>query len=237
MRKPRRAEAKLTVNYDEVLMWEDEMLFRANDLEVRSTRWQDPVVMELMGVEEDFNYFTACTGLSEFARHPQGTYEEISREFLATFHFCHDKGKTRTRLPSSKPSFDVKFRMFGRRYSMTLNEFCKALHLPNVGSWEEVPSDSDIELQEFWKTISVDENGLIHRGKLSQIQHPGLRYFALFLVKGFLPRKNSTACTGPIIHLLKYAKEEVASHYNLGVMLARSLSYSVNHNESKPLYA
>ena len=120
---------------------------------------------------------------------------------------------------------------------MTLDEFCKALHLPNVGSWEEVPSDSDIELKNFWKTISVDETGLIHRGKLSQIQHPGLRYFALFLVKGFLPRKNSTACTGPVLHLLKCAKEGVASNYNLGVMLARTLSYSVFHNESKPLFA
>ena len=82
---------------------------------------------------------------------------------------------------------------------MTLNEFCKALHLPNVGDWEEIPSDSDTELRNFWKIISVDETGLIHRAKLSQIQHPGLRYFALFLVKGFLPRKNSTACTGPVL--------------------------------------
>ena len=155
------------------------------------------MVMELMGIGDDFNYFTTRTGLSEFARHPHRTYEEISQEFLATFHFSHDKGKERKRGNSSEPSFDVKFSMFGNRYNMTLNEFCKALHLSNVGSWEEVPSDSDIELQEFWKTISVNEDGLIHRAKLSQIQHPGLRYFALFMVKGFLLRKNSTACTGP----------------------------------------
>ena len=169
-----------------------------------------------MGIEEDFNYFVAQTGLMEFARRPHRTYEEISREFLATFHFSHDKGKERKRGMSTEPSFNAKFSMFGNRYNMTLNEFCKALHLPNVGSWEEVPRDSDIELQEFGKTISVDKNGLIHRAKLSQIQHPGLRYFALFLVKGFLPRKNSTACTGPIIHLLNCAKEGVASHYSLG---------------------
>ena len=161
----------------------------------------------MMGIEEYFKYFTAQTGLSEFARRQHRTYEEISREFLATFHFVHDKYKERKNGKSTEPSFNVKFSMFGRRYNMTLDEFCKALHLPNVGSWEEVPSDSDIELKNFWKTISVDETGLIHRGKLSQIQYPGLRYFALFLVKGFLPRKNSTACTGPVLHLLKCAKE------------------------------
>ena len=90
---------------------------------------------------------------------------------------------------------------------MTLDELCKALHLPNAGSWEEIPSDSDIELKNFWKSISVDVPEEIHRGKLSHIQHPGLRYFALFLVRGFLARDNSTACTGPVLHLLKCAKE------------------------------
>jgi hypothetical protein len=29
----------------------------------------------------------------------------------------------------------------------------------------------------------------IRRSKLSHIQHPGLRYFALFLVRGFLARR------------------------------------------------
>ena len=116
MRRPRRAEAKVTTNYDEAHSWEDDMLLRAFNIEVHSTRWQDPYVMNLMKIEEDFNYFTACTGLAEFARRPQRTYVEISREFLATFHFCHDKGKTRMRLPSSKPSFYVKFRKIGRAH-------------------------------------------------------------------------------------------------------------------------
>ena len=77
--------------------------------------------------------------------HPHKTYEELSREFLATFQFAHDKGKERRNGKSSEPSFSVKFSMQGKRFIMTVDEFCKALHLPNVGSWEEVPSDSDIE--------------------------------------------------------------------------------------------
>ena len=77
----------------------------------------------------------------------------------------------------------------------------------------------------------------IHRSKLSHIQHPWLRYFALFLVRGFLARKNTTACTGPVIYLLRYAKIGTYLDFNLGVILARTLSYVVAHNESKPLYA
>jgi hypothetical protein len=70
----------------------------------------------------------------------------------------------------------------------------------------------------------------MHRGKLNHIQHPGLRMFAAFLARGFLARDNSTSCTTNIYHLLKCAKEGVSPAYNLGVMLARTLSYSVTHN-------
>ena len=37
LRKQRRAEVKVSINYDEVQDWEDEMLLRANDLEVHAT--------------------------------------------------------------------------------------------------------------------------------------------------------------------------------------------------------
>ena len=58
----------------------------------------------------------------------------------------------------------------------------------------------------------------------------------MFLVRGFLARKNTTACTGPIIYLLRCAKDGTYSNHNLGVILGRTLSYDVSHNESKPLY-
>ena len=51
MRKSRRAEVKVSLNYDEEQDWEDVMLARAHALEVRSTRWQDPAVMRFMGIE------------------------------------------------------------------------------------------------------------------------------------------------------------------------------------------
>src|SRR4051794_25696515 len=97
-RMSRRGEDKVTLNLDDAHSWEDDMLHRANNLEVHSTRWQDPYVMEKINIQEDFNYFTACTRLAEFASRPQRNYAEISHEFLATFHLCHEKGKIRTRL-------------------------------------------------------------------------------------------------------------------------------------------
>jgi hypothetical protein len=174
-------------------------------------------------VEEDFYHFCDVTGLLGFAHHESKTYDELSKEFLATFKFDFQKRKPGKRGKEIAPTFAVKFRMQNKRIVMSLAKFCEALHLPNTGSWEEVPMSSDNELAAFWASISVDIPDNMHRGKLNHIQHPGLRYFAAFLARGFLARDNSTSCTAPILHLLRCAKERVDPEYNLGVMLARML--------------
>jgi hypothetical protein len=52
----------------------------------------------------------------------------------------------------------------------------------------------------------------LNRGKLTHIQHPALRYFALFLA-----RDNSLACTSPIVYLPNVQKkvEAVSIIYEL----------------------
>jgi hypothetical protein len=59
----------------------------------------------------------------------------------------------------------------------------------------------------------------------------------LFLVRGFLAGKNVTSCTGHVVYLLRCARNGTYPAFNLGVILARILSYVVCHNESKPLFA
>jgi len=201
--RPRRSAIKVSHNYEEAEAWEDEMLYRSESLDVHCTKWQYPNVLEHWELEDDFEFFCRKTGLLEFSRHESTTYDESSREFLSTFKFDYKKFKKGKRDKEDKKTFDVKFRMKGLRLIMYLENFCNALHLPNTGSWEEIPTESDNELKEFWKSVSVDVPEEIHRGKLTHIQHPGLRYFALFLARGFLARNNSTACTGPILYLLK----------------------------------
>jgi hypothetical protein len=157
--------------------------------------------------------------LEGFASHPQKIYAKISREFLATFRFVPTKEKVSKRGKNTHNTFDVKFVMKQQRFVMSLEECCKALRVPNAGSWEEIPSDFDGSLQEFWRSISVDVPEDIHIGKLSHIHHPGLRYFVLFLVRGFLAMKNTTACTHPV----RCAKEGRYPDYDLGVILAKTL--------------
>jgi hypothetical protein len=192
-------------------------------------------ILKEMNIEEEFSLFLERTMPEGFASRPYKTYAEITREFLTTFRFAHTKERVGKK--GKVATFDVKFIMKQHMFVMYINEFFKAINVPNIGSWEEIPSDSYEHLREFWRSISVDVPLDIRRDKISHIQHPGLRYFALFLVRGFLARKNTTACTGPIIYLLRCAKDGTHPNFKLGVIISRTLSYAVCHNESKPTYA
>jgi hypothetical protein len=176
-------------------------------------------------MHEDFQAFATTTGLLEFSRHPQKTFLEIRPEFIATFRFEHIKNYKESKMGKDiAPTFTIKFNMMNKHFFMSLEEFCKAIHVQNMGSWNEILGDSDPELVSFWWSISVNVPPILNRGKLTHIQHPALRYFALFLARGFLARDNFSACTSPIVYLLKCAKEGRRCEYNLGVCLA--LRYS-----------
>lgn len=97
------------------------------------------------------------------------TYAEITREFLASFRFAHTNERVVKRGKVIPASFDVKFFMEQHRFVMSIDEFCKAINVPNVGSWEEIPSDSDEQPWTFWRSISVDVSMDIHRSKISHI--------------------------------------------------------------------
>ena len=122
---------------------------------------------------------------------------------------------------------------------MSLEEFCNAIGVANTRSWNETGADSNSELVEFWHFISVNSHDRLNRGKFTHIQHPSLRYFALFLARGFLARDNNSACTRPIVYLLRCAKENLPCEFNLGVILARSLhtAVSINVTDATPIYA
>jgi hypothetical protein len=60
-------------------------------------------------------------------------YDEITREFLATFRFTHTKERIGNRGKTIRAKFDVKFVMQQTRYVMSLDEFCKAINVQMLG--------------------------------------------------------------------------------------------------------
>jgi hypothetical protein len=167
-------------------------------MEVKTTKWPDKEALSVLHIEEDFAHLLQITKLTEFARSPKTTYLELSREFLATFRFEHDKGTVRVKGKDTPSSFVVKFFMRGKRIGMPLDEFCKAIKVPYEGSWYMIDADSNESLREFWKSISVGVPMDITKGKFTHIQHPALRYFTLFLGRGFLARKMPPDAQDPL---------------------------------------
>jgi hypothetical protein len=168
-----RRNAKVAINLEDVEQIEDDMIYQAEPLYVHTTRWQDPRMIKELHIEEDFAFFLERTMLDGFVSRPYKTYAEITCEFLATFRFAYTKEKVGKKGKVTPSTIDVEVVMKQRRFLMSIDEFYKAINVPNVGSWEEIHSDSDEHLQEFWRNISVDVPLDIHRGKFSHVQHPG----------------------------------------------------------------
>ena len=76
--RPRRRACKVSLNYDDNHLWEDDAVYVGEKLKIHTTRWKEPQVLEQWGIKEDFDTFAATTGLLGFAQNPQETYEELS---------------------------------------------------------------------------------------------------------------------------------------------------------------
>ena len=144
-----RRNARVSLNMDDEQDLEDRMLYQVEALDVHATRWKDPKILREMHIEEDVAFFLEHTWLEGFASRPFKTYAELTREFLTTFRFAHTKTQTGKRGKTIPAKFDVKFTMCSKRYVMSIEEFCNAINVPNVGSWEEIPGDSDEDLRIF----------------------------------------------------------------------------------------
>ena len=53
--RPRRGSRAFN-NYDEEQAWEDDMIFKAEGLKVKTTMWPDPDALQTLSIEEDFAY-------------------------------------------------------------------------------------------------------------------------------------------------------------------------------------
>jgi hypothetical protein len=93
---------------------ENDMLDKEEELEVHNTRWQDSMVLDYWGQVEDLNHFTSQTGLFEFARHPQETYD-------------YQKVKVSKKCKGKESTFNVKFVMKDKIFVTYLDELCNTI--------------------------------------------------------------------------------------------------------------
>jgi hypothetical protein len=109
---------------------------------------------------EDFTTFNSIIGLTKFANDPCKTYKGLRRELLSSFNIDFTK---------NKDTYNVHFTMFAKSWSMTLHNVCSILHIP-YGRNEDIMRNSlNDSLEEFWKSIAVDDRQTVGRGKLNCI--------------------------------------------------------------------
>ncbi|GJW30578.1 hypothetical protein Tco_0047453 [Tanacetum coccineum] len=120
-------------------------------------------------------------------------YSELCHEFYSTYEF--DEVCVVDKLRTKKI---IKFRLCGRAFSWTLLEFAKRLGLYNSEEIEEegfdvyfqggLRSDEHFNAQEYWLSISREENLSLSRSHASTIRNPVLRVLYKMITYGLCQR-------------------------------------------------
>ncbi|GJT38904.1 retrotransposon ORF1 [Tanacetum coccineum] len=138
------------------------------------------------GINEEIFTPEAWTGAFNI---DERIYSELCHEFYSTFEF--DEVCVADQLKTKKI---IKFRLCGRAFSWTLLEFAKRFGLYNSKEIEEegfdvyfqggLRSDEHFNAQEYWLSISREENLSLSRSHASTIQNPVLRVLHKMITYG-----------------------------------------------------
>ncbi|GKE81219.1 hypothetical protein Tco_1551219 [Tanacetum coccineum] len=123
----------------------------------------------------------------------ESIYSEFCHEFYTTYEFdevCADD--------ELKTKWIIKFRLGGRAHSLTLLEFARRLRLYHAEELDEegfdvyfqggLYSDEHFNAQEYWLSISREENLSLSRSHASTIRNPVMRVLHKMITYGLCQR-------------------------------------------------
>lgn len=123
----------------------------------------------------------ANVGLYNIAYASHYTNTDLTHKFLASFYDDYkEKGNACT----------VSFTINQRPYKITFQQFCEAFGFPQEGVSTFTNSYS-ISSWETWEVISVNSGRDFYQKKMSTIQNPTIRCFALFIANTLLGRGDT----------------------------------------------
>jgi len=115
----------------------------------------------------------------------------------------------------------IEFRLYEDVFTMSLAEFCDVIGVRNVGKTTKMNAQP-YELKALFTSLCSKDPKDIHRGKISSILFPHIRYFAYYIARGVLARDNTSNISGPDIAILAAALLG-DNTYNIGALIARRL--------------
>ncbi|GJW57252.1 retrotransposon ORF1 [Tanacetum coccineum] len=144
----------------------------------------DMLRIRLREARSDEEIFTSVAWIRVFNIN-EPIYEKLCHEFYSTYKF--DEVCADDELQTKKI---IKFRLGGRAHSLTLLEFARRLGLYQVVELEEegfifyfeggLRSDDHFNAQDYWLSISREENLGLSRSHISTIKNPILRLLSMF---------------------------------------------------------
>ncbi|GJZ74087.1 putative reverse transcriptase, RNA-dependent DNA polymerase [Tanacetum coccineum] len=201
----------VTNPFRKISVWKKATI-RGNDAEAGSSKSkrsrQFEIVEEVLLPQVHMSF---CYGeVATMRRSLEPIYAELCHEFYSTYEFdevCAD-GELQTKKI-------IKFRLGGRAHNLTLLEFARRLGLYHADELEEdgfdvyfqggLRSDEHFNAQEYWLSISREENLGLSRSHTSTIRNPILRANVAWLIarwmkrKGAGTQKESQICCGQFI--------------------------------------
>ncbi|GJU73435.1 hypothetical protein Tco_1264840 [Tanacetum coccineum] len=170
-------------------------------------------------------------------------YAELCHEFYSTYEFdevCADD--------ELKTKKIIKFRLGGRAHSLTLLEFAYRLGLYHVDDLEEdgfnvyfeggLRSDEHFNAQEYWLSISREENLGLSRSHTSTIRSPILRVIYKMITYGLCQRTTGydKIQKNDLWLLSMFDARHQNGYANVAWLIARVLTKDVVRSLSAPIY-
>ncbi|GJS28750.1 reverse transcriptase domain-containing protein [Tanacetum coccineum] len=173
----------------------------------------DMLRIRLREAESNEEIFTSVAWIKAFNIN-EPIYAELCHEFYLTYEF--DEVCVDDELQTKKI---IKFRLGGRAHNLTLLEFAHRLGLNHADELEEdgfnvyfeggLRSDEHFNAQEYWLSISREENLCLYRSHTSTIWSPILRVIHKMItyglcqrMTGWMKRKGTDLDTTPLRDLI-----------------------------------
>jgi hypothetical protein len=167
--------------------------------------------MRSAGILQDVQTLISRAGLDDFVDGEPCQYAKLTMSVVQDFKFNWSR---------SNPM--VQYKIYNKTVNLPFNDFCAAIRVPQWGSCEKIKG-SPQEFLDLFKMIchgrSFSEDG----GKISSIHFPAIRYFAYFITKCVLARKNGSKISIQDLAFLAAALQGNRT-YNLGALIANRLA-------------
>jgi hypothetical protein len=167
--------------------------------------------MKSAGIFQDVQNLISNAGLEDFVVGEPYQYAKLTMSVVQDFEYHW-----------SQPNPMVQYKIYNKTINLPFDDFCAAIKVPQWGSREKIRGLPP-QLLNLYEMICQGRSFSDESGKIRSIQLPSIRYFAYFITKCVLARKNANKLSIHDLVFLAAALQRDRT-YNLGALIAFRLA-------------